>query len=69
MGVAEVGIAARLPKSVRIDRARVGKSSRDAICIIGRTKLPIRHARRAAGNAVAVTHPGPAHRVARKNGK
>jgi hypothetical protein len=69
MGVAEVGIAARLPKSVRIDRARVGKSSRDAIHIIRRTKLPISHTRRTAGNTVAVTHPGPAHRVARHNGK
>jgi hypothetical protein len=65
MRVAEVGIAARLPKSVLIDRARVGKSSRDAIRIVRRTKISAWNARRAAGNTVAVTYPGPAHRVAR----
>src|SRR5215831_17605088 len=64
MHVAEVRINAWLRKRVLINRALAGKNSRYAVRIIRGTKLRIYKARRATGNTVAATGPGPSHRVA-----
>jgi hypothetical protein len=52
---------------VLINEACIIKSSRVAVRIIGRTKLPIGCARIAAGDAVTVASPGPSHRVAHRD--
>jgi hypothetical protein len=61
----EVRIIATAVKSVLIDRSAIGKNSRVAVGIIGRTKLSIGNARSAAGDTIAATDPGPSHCVAR----
>src|ERR1043166_4094428 len=61
---AEVGIIAAAIKSVLIDRSAIGKNSSVAVEIIWRTKLSIGNARSAAGDAMAVTNPGPSYYVA-----
>jgi len=63
MRKAEVIKGAGLRKSVRINEVYVGKSSLVAVHIIRGTKLPIDDARIAAGDAVAVTKPGPSNGI------
>lgn len=63
MREAEVIKGAGLRKSVRINEVCVGKSSLVAVHIIRGTKLSIDGARRAAGDAVAVTKPGPSNGI------
>jgi hypothetical protein len=61
----EVRIIATAVKSVLIDRSAIGKNSRVAVGIIGRTKLFIGNARSTAGDTMTATDPGPSHGVAR----
>ena len=67
MRKAEVRKGAGLRKSVRIDEACIVKSSLIAVRIIRGTKLAVRSARIAAGDAVVVAGPGPAHRVTHRD--
>lgn len=67
MGKAEVRKGAGLRKSMRIDEAGIVKSSLVAVCIIRGTKLAVSSARIAAGDAVVIAGPGPAHRVAHRD--
>ena len=55
-----------LRKSVLVNHACVGKGSRCAVGIIGRTKLPIHRARSAASNAVAAARPRSPNGIARR---
>jgi len=64
---AKILVHARLRKSELIHEARVVKSSRLAVHVIRRTKLPILCAGRATGNTVKIALPRPAHRVAHAN--
>ena len=52
---------------MNINGTRVGKRSRVAIHIVGRTKLPIGNARCAAGDAMAAVGPSPSYRIADRN--
>ena len=63
MRKAEVIKGASLRKSVFINESVVGKGSRVAVGIIRGTKLSIHGARISAGDAVAVTKPGPSNGV------
>ena len=64
MRVAEVRVNAWLCKRVLVNKALVGKNSRNAVRIVRRTKLRIHRARRTTGDAVAAFGPGPSYRVA-----
>src|SRR6266581_32605 len=59
----EVRIPARRTERMLINRAHVGKNSCRAIHVIRRTILRIGCARKAAGDAMAASGPGPPHRV------
>ena len=60
---AKVRKIAGLCKSEFVNKALVGKDSLIAVHIVGRTKLPIRRAGLAAGDAVEVTKPRPSDRI------
>jgi hypothetical protein len=64
---AEVRKGAGLRKGVFINKACIVKSPRVTVHIIRGTKLPIGGARGAAGDAVVVAGPGPAHCVAHRD--
>jgi len=63
MREAEVIKGAGLRKSVRINEVYVVKNSLVAVHIIRGTKLSIDGARRAAGDAVAASKPGPSNGI------
>lgn len=67
MGKAKVRKGAGLRKSVRINEACIVKSSLVAVHVIRGTVLSIRCTRIAAGDAVVVAGPGPAHCVANRD--
>ena len=62
-----VRILTRRLKCVRVNSAGVGKSTRKAASVVGRTILRIGNARRTAAHAMATALPGPSHRVADGN--
>src|SRR5262245_37973865 len=67
MGTAEIRKTASLCKSELVNSGYVGKHARGAVRVIRRTELPIRSARIATRDTVAITVPGPPHRVANRN--
>src|SRR5438552_8668691 len=67
MRKAEIRKIASLCKSEFIHEPCVVQGSVVAVHVIRRTELPIRRARGAAGDTVAVPSPGPAHRVTGRN--
>jgi hypothetical protein len=67
MRKAEIRKTARLCKSEFIHEPCVVKGSGVAVHVIRRTELPIRRARSATGDTVAVPGPCPPHRVAHRD--
>ena len=63
----EVGKGAGLRKIMGINEACAVKSSLVAVHIIRRTELSIGRTRIAAGNAMAVAGPGPAHCITHRD--